>query len=448
MAFILVVEDEELLSWSVQQRLSGLGHEVCCAADLAAASKCLKRSIPDVMLLDIALPDGNGLDFFQDNLDRLDGTVVIVMTAVSQVESAVRAMKLGALDFLTKPVDHDELARLIDRSLTVRRDRLEVQAARVARDREMDVEIVAESDVFGAILADARDVAASELTTVLIDGETGTGKNLVARYIHAHSPRRRRPLLEVSCASIPENLLESEFFGHERGAFTDAKSRKRGTLELADHGTVVLDEIGEIKLDLQPKLLQFLEERRFRRVGSEREIRVDVRVLALTNRNLAELVDAGGFRSDLFFRLDVFRITVPPLRERPEDIVPLARFFLRTLGGKLGRQFDGFTREAENAMLSHSWPGNVRQVRSAVERAMIVEREPRIGLRSLALRSSSAAASSPADLSATGITPLAELEDEMVRRAMAAAGDNQTRAAALLGISRDQLRYRLKKRTP
>ncbi len=445
MAFILAVEDEELLRWSLQQRLSEFGHDVCCAADLAEATHCLDRNVPDVVLLDIVLPDGNGLDFFQANAVRLEGTAVIVMTAVNQVEDAVRAMKLGALDFLSKPVDHGELAALIERSLVVRNEHLEVRVARRSREKTLDFDVVAESKPFRDTLERARDAAGSDTTTVLIQGETGTGKNLLARYIHGQSPRRDCALLEVSCASIPENLLESEFFGHERGAFTDAKTRKRGTLELADHGTVVLDEVGEIRFDLQPKLLQFLEEQRFRRVGSEREVRVDVRVLALTNRNLADLVEIDEFRSDLFYRLDVFRITVPPLRERVEDIMPLGRFFLGGLALRHGRRFDGFAPEAEEAMLKHSWPGNVRELRSAVERATLVERRSRIGSASLALASPGQDNRAWSEKREPGIVPLPELEREMIRRAMAVSADNQTRAAELLGISRDQLRYRLKK---
>jgi len=446
MAFILIVEDEKLLRWSLQERLSEFGNEVRCAENLADTSTCLDRHSPDVVLLDIMLPDGNGLDFYQENLDRLEGAVVIVMTAVDQVEDAVRAMKLGALDFLTKPVDHDELARLIERSIAVRRDRLEVQAARDTRERELSLDFVAQSAEFRETIAVAGEVARSDVTTVLIQGETGTGKNLVARYIHSNSPRRRRPLLEVSCAAIPDNLLESEFFGHERGAFTDAKSRKRGTLELADHGTVVLDEIGELKLELQSKLLHFLEERRFRRVGSEREIRVDVRVLALTNRNLARLADEGQFRNDLYYRLNIFPIAVPPLRERRDDVLPLAKFFLESLHGKVGRHFDGFTREAENALLSYAWPGNVRELRSAVERAMVLEQEALIGPRSFLLDGARGGAPATVAEPDGGIVPLRELEGQMIERALAASGDNQTRAAELLGISRDQLRYRLKKR--
>jgi transcriptional regulator with GAF, ATPase, and Fis domain len=271
---------------------------------------------------------------------------------------------------------------------------------------------------------------------------------VVARYIHAASPRRSHPLLEVSCATIPENLLESELFGHEKGAFTDAKSSKRGVFELAGGGTVVLDEIGELRLDLQAKLLHFLEERRFRRVGGTREITVDVRVIALTNRDLQAMVRDKSFRNDLFYRLNVFPILVPPLRQRSEDILPLARHFLATLQPKLGRRFDGYDRDAENVLLAYAWPGNVRELRNVVERAMVLERGPKISRRSLVLDWASPDDEPSADRAGSlgeGIVPLEEMEREMVGRAMRAAGDNQTRAAELLGVTRDQLRYRLKK---
>ncbi|HPA82185.1 MAG TPA: sigma-54 dependent transcriptional regulator, partial [Thermoanaerobaculales bacterium] len=370
------------------------------------------------------------------------------MTAVGQVEDAVRAMKLGALDFLTKPVDHETLLQLVDRSQQFRSSQLEAEAARETRQRELAIDLVAHSESFRRTLEVASDVARSDINSVLITGESGTGKNVVARYIHAASARRDRPLLEVNCAAIPDQLMESELFGHARGAFTDAKSHKRGTFELADGGTVVLDEVAELKLELQSKLLHFLEDRYFRRVGETRVIRVDLRVIALSNRNLRAMVANGSFRNDLFFRLNVFPITVPPLRERSEDILPLARHFLTTLGGKYGRSFDGIDREAENRLLGYSWPGNVRELRNAVERAMILERGRTISASGLVLEG---IGSEPEPVAGRGggtpegIVPLGVLEVEMLRRALAAAGNNQTRAAELLGISRDQLRYRLKK---
>jgi DNA-binding NtrC family response regulator len=400
------------------------------------------------MLLDLSLPDGNGLDFFEANQERLEETVVLVMTAVGQVDDAVRAMKLGALDFLTKPVDHEALVQLVDRSLDYRSDQLEAQAARSSRERELQMDIVAHSDTFRKTLDVACDVARSDVTSVLIQGESGTGKNVVARYIHAMSPREEKPFLEVNCAAIPEQLMESELFGHERGAFTDAKTSKRGTVELADGGTVVLDEIAELKPDLQSKLLSFLENRHFRRVGGVREIGVDIRIIALTNRDLPGMVSDGRFRNDLFYRLSVFPITVPPLRERIDDILPLSKHFMVSLKGKYGRPFSGYSRDAENQLLGYSWPGNVRELRNAVERAMILERGSTITSASLILEGVGVLPSTASEESSglpDGIVPLEEVELEMVKRALSAASNNQTRAAELLGITRDQLRYRLKK---
>jgi len=454
-ALILIIEDEKLLRWALEQQLKRAGHAVETAPDLATAAERLAARQPDVVLLDLGLPDGHGLDFYEANLERLEGSVVIVMTALGQVEEAVRAMKLGALDFLTKPVDQAELVALVDRSLNVKGDQLEAQAAKQSREQHLAQAVIGDSPAFRETIEISERVAISEVDSILITGESGSGKNVLARRVHAVSPRRSRPLLEVSCANIPENLLESELFGHEKGAFTDAKSIKRGVFELAQGGTVVLDEIGELKLDVQAKLLHFLEERRFRRVGGTREIAVDVRVVALTNRDLLAMVKEKTFRNDLFFRLNVFPIVVPPMRRRAEDILPLARHFLATLQPKLGRRFDGFEREAENLLLGYSWPGNVRELRNVVERAMVLERGERIGPRSLVLdwaihdaaaaETSAAAVPAAAPAASGGIVPLEELEREMVARAMRTAADNQTRAAELLAISRDQLRYRLKK---
>jgi len=446
MAFILLVEDEELLRWTLEKRISKVGHTVHTAGTLAEASGHLEQHQPDLMLLDLALPDGHGLDFFEEHLDALESTVTIVMTAVGEVEDAVRAMKLGVFDFLSKPVDNAELLKLVERSLARREEHLTAQVARREQETRTSADIVAHSPAFKKVLDVACQVARSHVDTILIRGESGAGKNVVARYIHAASERRDKPLLEINCAALPEHLVESELFGHERGAFTDAKSSKKGTLELAAAGCVVLDEISELKLEIQAKLLQFLESRVFRRVGGLREIRVETRVIALTNQDLRAMVTEGRFRGDLYYRLNVFPITAPPLRERQEDILPLARTFLRKLQPAMGRRFTGLTREAENMLLGYSWPGNVRELRNVVERAMILEKGPEITPASLILDPESASVAGAAlDEPLAGIVPLETAERELVRRAMRAAGGNQTRAAELLGISRDQLRYRLKR---
>ncbi|NOZ77980.1 MAG: sigma-54-dependent Fis family transcriptional regulator [Acidobacteria bacterium] len=446
MALILLVEDEELLRWALKKRLAKAGHAIDEAGSLAEAADHLKRRQPDLMLLDLALPDGHGLDFFEDHQADLESTVTIIMTAVGEVEDAVRAMKLGAFDFLSKPVDTTELLKLIDRSLARRQECLTAQVARREQETRTSTDIVAHSAVFKKVLNIACQVAQSHVDTILVQGESGTGKNVVARYIHAVSQRRDKPLLEINCAALPDHLVESELFGHERGAFTDAKTSKKGTLELAATGCLVLDEISELKLEVQAKLLQFLESRVFRRVGGLREIHVETRVIALTNQDLREMVAEGRFRADLYYRLAVFPITVPPLRERHEDVLPLAWAFLRKLQPALGRRFNGLTREAENLLLGYSWPGNVRELRNVVERAMILEKGPEITPSSLILDPETGA---PAPSGRTeplaGIVPLETAERELVRRAMRATGGNQTRAAELLGITRDQLRYRLKR---
>ena len=448
MALILLVEDEKLLRWALEKQLQRAGHRVHAAGDLATAAGFLGAAHPDVVLLDLGLPDGHGLDFYENNRDRLEGSVVIVMTALGAVEEAVRAMKLGALDFLSKPVNQADLVALVERSLAVRGLELEAQAARQGRERRLGKTVIGEAPAFREVIEVAEQVARSEVATILVRGESGAGKNVVGRLIHAFSTRRARPLLEVSCATIPHDLLESELFGHEKGAFTDAKSVKRGVCELAEGGTVVLDEIGELPLDLQAKLLRFLEERRFRRVGGTREIVVDVRVVALTNRDLQAMVREKTFRNDLYYRLSVFPLLVPPLRERSADILPLAHHFLASLQPRLGRRFDGFEAEAEARLLAYSWPGNVRELRNVVERAMVLERGPRITLRSLVLDwagmpEGAVGAVGGASAMPPGIVPLEQMEREMVARAMRATGHNQTRAAELLGITRDQLRYRL-----
>jgi DNA-binding NtrC family response regulator len=359
-------------------------------------------------------------------------------------------MKLGALDFLTKPVDEADLVALVGRSLAVRSDQLEAQASRRMREQSLASKVVGNSALFHHVREVVGQVAASDVGSILIHGESGSGKNVLARQVHALSVRRDRPLIEVSCATIPENLLESELFGHEKGAFTDAKSLKRGVFELAEGGTVVLDEIGELRLDVQAKLLHFLEERRFRRVGGTREIQVDVRVIGLTNRDLHAMVRENTFRSDLFYRLNVFPISVPPLRDRPEDVLPLARHFLATLRPRSAERLSGFDRDAERMLTGYQWPGNVRELRNVVERALVLERGPEIGVRSLMLdwspEAEAARGQSPVEAAlGSGIAPLETVERELISRAMQATSDNTTRAAELLGLTRDQLRYRLKK---
>ena len=443
MALLLLIEDERLLRWALRQLLERHGHVVHEAGSLHEAEVHLGQHCPEVVLLDVGLPDGNGLEFLAAHREALADSVVIVMTASGRIEDAVHAMKLGAFDFLSKPVNQDDLLALVDQALVRRREGLEAEGARQARETQARVNLVAESPAMKEVLRLTTSVAASAATTVLIQGETGVGKEVVARVLHAGSPRAAAPLQALNCAALPETLVESELFGHEKGAFTDAKAMRRGLFELAEGGTVVLDEIGELPPSLQAKLLRFLEERVLRRIGGVRDILVNVRVLALTNRNLGERVAEGNFRQDLFYRLNVFPITVPPLRDRREDILPLGLHFVRRFGALCGKAFTGFSADLQERLLAHPWPGNVRELRNLMERVVIME--PGGVVRGCDLALGGGQAPVGERRLGDGIVPLDEVEFVMVWRAMRAAHGNQSEAARLLGVTRDQVRYRVKR---
>ena len=313
-------------------------------------------------------------------------------------------------------------------------------------------EVIAESSAMREVLNFVRRVAASEATTVLLDGENGTGKDLIAKTLHYQSLRQAEPFIAINCAAIPETLLESELFGYEKGAFTDARAQKRGIFELADKGTLFLDEIGEIPLMLQAKLLRVLEEQCFRRLGGLKDIQLDLRVIAATNKNLREAVQEGAFRQDLFFRLNVIHITIPPLRERPDDILPMARFFVDHYNRKFKRHIEGLTTEAERKLIEHDWPGNVRELRNAIERAMILEGSSLIARNSLPLtishRTAPAMTVAAPGGAATTVVDGLSLEDnerQLIQRALDQTKNNQTQAAKLLHVTRDTLRYKMKK---
>ena len=439
MALILIVEDEALLRTTLRRRLEQFGHVVHEAPTIAEGRDHLVRHQPDLVLLDLLLPDGNGLDFLAEQREALAESLILVMTGTGQIEDAVRAMKLGALDFLQKPVVHNELLILIERALKRRRERTDAERTRREREREAADRIVAESPGMKSALGLAGTVAGSPATTVLVQGETGTGKEVIARYIHARMPGRDLPLCFMNCAAMPEMLAESELFGHEKGAFTDARETRKGMFELADGGVLVLDEIGEMPPPLQAKLLRCVEERQIRRVGGSREILVSVRVIALTNRDLEARVREGSFRKDLFFRLNVFPITVPPLRDRREDILPLAHYFLERFAPKVGRTLHGFSPAARRRLEQYDWPGNAREVRNVVERAAILERGDEIGVRHLNVPDADA----PSTTDEGEILSLDEMEYRSIVRAVRACDGNQSAAAKLLGVSRDQLRYRV-----
>jgi len=442
-ANILVVDDESLIRWSLKERLEERGFEVAEAETCAGA---LGQPITDIdlVLLDFKLPDGDGLEVLHQIKDRSPETLVIMMTAYSTIENAVEAMKLGAFHYVNKPFNLDEVVLLADKALETVSLRREVVALRTSQGRDYGFEaIVGASPAMVQVKELLAKVAASPASTVLLTGETGTGKDLAAKAVHYNSSRAARPFVNITASALPEQLLESELFGHERGAFTDARQQKRGLFETADGGTVFLDEIGEMTPGLQAKLLRFLEEKTFKRVGGLTDIRVDVRVIAATNRNLEEEVKAGKFREDLFYRLQVMPIVLPPLRERRGDVATLARFYLARFNAEFKKRVRGLTPAAQELLDHYTWPGNVRELRNAIERAMLLADVETLQPGDFTTLTRSVSPTQFA-LPAEGVD-LEDVERQLVIQALERAGHNQTRAAELLGLNRDQVRYRMEK---
>jgi DNA-binding NtrC family response regulator len=445
---VLVVDDEELIRWSLAHRLREDGHDVVEAGTAAEAVEKADQGV-DLVLLDYRLPDGDGLSVLKKLRELDPDTLVIMLTAHMTVETVVEAMKAGAFDYATKPFELDDVALRVSRALETTRLRRELRTLRDNLARPYSVgSLIGETEPMQRVKQLARKVASSPGSTVLITGESGTGKDLVAKVIHYLSSRAARPFLNITCSALPEQLLESELFGHERGAFTDARQQKRGLLEQADEGTVFLDEIGEMTPALQAKLLRFLEEKAFRRVGGSGDVRVDVRVIAATNRDLEDHVKSGKFREDLYYRLNVLRVEMPSLRARQEDVPLLAQYFVGTFSKEFKRPVRGLSQSAEAVLRAYGWPGNVRELRNLVERAVLLcETEQ---LQPADFDSLHTAKARPADangrfeLPAEGVN-LEDVERSLVTQALERVGGNQTRAAALLGLHRDQIRYRIEK---
>ena len=440
---ILVVDDEPTQLELVGGFLRKQGFEVAEAASGRAAVARFKQEPFDLVLTDQRMPDLSGLDVLETVRAASPDTAVVIMTAYGTIETAVSAVKAGAADYLAKPLNLDELLHRIHQIQDRRRLLTENRELRAALAERHRVEgIIGESGPMQEVLSVVRRVASSD-ATVLIRGESGTGKELIAKALHYASPRAASTLVKVNCAALAESLLEAELFGHEKGAFTGAVAARKGRFELADGGSLFLDEIGDLPPHLQVKLLRVLQEREFERVGSSRPIKVDVRLLAATHRNLETLVREGRFRDDLYYRINVVTIQLPPLRERREDLPLLVDHFLRVFADKNGKRIRGLTREAREALLRYDYPGNVRELENLIERAVVLTRDDVVGLTDLPLTLDPQAAEPEAG---PGLVAAVEgLERRLIREALAKADGIQTRAAELLGIGERVLRYKLKK---
>jgi len=443
---ILVIDDEKLIRWSLKRDLEKSGFEVSQAESAEEGMRMVREHGPDLVLLDFRLPGRSGLELLPDIKQYDEGIQVILMSAHGGVETAVKAMKAGAFHYVHKPFNRDELHLMIAKALENAELRNQLLNARLQGERGLD-DFMGESDAIQGTRTLARKVADSPAATILLTGESGTGKDLLAKIIHALSDRRDHPFLTINCSALPDNLLESELFGFEAGAFTDARQAKRGLFEEAARGTVYLDEIGDMVPALQAKLLSVIETRQFRPLGATKEVAMDARIIAATNRDLKAAVDAGSFREDLFYRLNVLPIDIPPLRDRGDDVQLLASHFLREFARDYRRPMHDFTSGARKALAQHGWPGNVRELRNAIERLVILEQVEIVDVNHLPHEVVGGAASEAAiglKLPPEGLS-LEALEEDLIRQAMAQTGGNQTRAAQLLGLSRDALRYRLGK---
>jgi two-component system, NtrC family, response regulator AtoC len=452
MKTVLVVDDEKLVRWSIRQKLDAAGYHVLEADACASAMRLFQENLPDLVTLDVRLPDGSGLKLLLELKKTSPNVPIIMITAYGAVEDAVKALKIGAYDYLEKPINFDRLIHAVHNALETSTLREQVdRSKKEQRDTYSLDSIVGVSDLLLSVKQLVRKVAVSEATTLLVQGESGTGKDLVAKALHYESNRSRQPFMILNCAAIPEQLLESELFGHERGAFTDAKAMKKGLFELADGGSIFFDEISEMALNLQAKLLRVLEDQTFRRIGGVKDIQVDVRVICASNKDVEGMVHKGLFREDLFYRLSVIPITLAPLRERREDIPVMIDHFVDFYNTRFNKAVRGLSEEARRSLEVYDWPGNVRELRNAIERAMILQDDGLLTLDLFPLRISEFRAEARGGhpngaikIPDSGID-LYQVEKELIQQALTKASGNQSKASRLLSITRDTLRYKMKK---
>jgi DNA-binding NtrC family response regulator len=454
---ILLVDDQDTIRFFLEKTLKQEGYEAVTARTGAEAIEKARAVVPDLVLLDLKLPDMDGLEVLRKIKEIFPEIGVVMITAFGDIETAVNAMKNGAYDFVSKPINLEQLLMVIKKGLESERLNREVLQLKRQMDPEVGFDyILGDSAGMKRVYEIVQQVAKSDTTTVLIEGESGVGKEMIARLIHRYSNRANKPFMDINCASLPETLLESELFGYERGAFTDAKGQKQGLLELANRGSLFLDEIGEMSLTIQVKLLRVLERMEFRRLGGTQDITVSVRVISATNRDLQKEVDEGRFRADLFYRLKVVPLYVPPLRERREDLLKFANYFINMFNAKFSKNFTDIADEARQLLLTYQWPGNIRELKNVIERVVLLENGPVLRREMLPFAATRVEEGSigrrldtvlAAPIPEDGIdfeSLVSDIERSLIVKASEESGWNQSRTARLLNVKRDKLRYRMK----
>ncbi len=440
---VLVIDDEQLVRWSIEKLLAKEGHEVVAVGTGAEGILKIKESVPDIVLLDMKLPDINGLEVLRTIKKEMSELPVVMITAYGSIDSAIDAIKAGAFDYIVKPFDAEKLKLTVGRAIELFKLKDELALFKdKAHSKYGFHTIVAESEEMKKAIDIARRLASSD-TTVLIQGESGVGKELFARAIHGASERQDKPFIDLNCSALPVHLIESELFGYEKGAFTDAKTSKKGIFELADRGTLFLDEIGDMDLSTQAKLLRVIETQSFKRLGGTKEMSVDVRIISATNKNLKKSIEKGLFREDLYYRINVVPLVIPPLRDRSRDIPLLVEYFVKAISAELKKDIEGVDSDVLGYFIRYRWPGNIRELKNVIERMALLSNESVLKKAYLPIELIEVPESAGEEQYSS--LELEKVEKELIIKAVALAEGNQTKAAQALSISRDALRYRMKK---